>query len=271
MATRYLGAEFDIHGGGLDLRFPHHENEMAQSRAAGDAFARYWLHNGWVVQGGEKMSKSLGNVMAIDALLHQVSPAVIRYILAVPHYRSNIEVVVPDSLEEARTAYERIENFVVRAAETCGDVVASADAAALSAVELPEAFVAAMDDDLGTPAAMAVLHDSVRAGNTALASGDKDAAAALAVAVRAMADVIGIDPLDPHWRNGSRGLAGSAGDSARSALNALVGAELAARAAARAARDFAAADAIRDRLTAAGIAVEDTPDGARWSLASKEN
>jgi cysteinyl-tRNA synthetase len=258
MATRYLGAEFDIHGGGLDLRFPHHENEQAQSRAAGDRFARYWLHNGWVVQGGEKMSKSVGNVMSLEALTEQVSPAVIRYLLAGPHYRSNIEVVLPDSLDEAGTAYERIENFLTRAAEAIGDV-ADVDP---SGVPLPAAYVRAMDDDLGTPAALAVLHESVRAGNTALAAGDKDGAREQALAVRAMADVLGIDPLDPHWRNGS----GTAGGQAQSALAALVGAELALRAEARAAKDFATADAVRDRLATAGISVEDTPDGARWSL-----
>jgi len=270
MATKYLGAEFDIHGGGLDLRFPHHENEMAQSRAAGDGFARYWLHNGWVVQGGEKMSKSLGNVMSMEALTQLVPASVIRYLLAVPHYRSNIEVVVPDSLEEARTAYERIENFLVRAAETCGDVVTAADSAGLAAVPLPAAYVAAMDDDLGTPAALAVLHETVRAGNTALAAGDKDGTASAALAVRAMADLIGIDPLDPHWTR-SAGSSVSAADSVRAALDDLVRAELDARAAARSARDFATADVIRDRLAAAGIAVEDTPAGARWSLAARED
>ena len=125
------------------------------------------------------------------------------------------------------------------------------------------AFVAAMDDDLVTSAALAVLHEHVRAGNTALAEGDKEAAAAAAVTVRAMADVLGLDPLDPHWH----ATAGNAGESARdAALDALVHAELEARAAARASRDWAAADAIRDRLGAAGIAVEDTPDGARWTL-----
>ncbi len=226
MATRYLGATFDIHGGGLDLRFPHHENEIAQSRAAGDGFARYWLHNGWVVQGGEKMSKSLGNVMALDVLVEQVPPAVIRYLLAVPHYRSNIEVVVPDSLTEAATAYERIENFVTRAAEVFAGALTDADP---TTVELPEAYVRAMDDDLGTPAALAVMHETVRAGNTALAAGD-DAALPLALRVRAMADVLGIDPLDPHWLTAA---GGRGHDPARAALDALVRAELDARAAAR--------------------------------------
>jgi len=259
MATRYLGPEFDIHGGGLDLRFPHHENEQAQSRAAGDPFARYWMHNAWVVMAGEKMSKSLGNVLSIEALLQQVNGAVLRYAIATPHYRSNIELG-EESLAEASAAYERVEGFVTRAHEVAGDVVAAAD---LSAVELPAAFTAAMDDDLGTPAATAVLHDTVRHGNTALAAGHTDAAARAALAVRAMADVLGVDPLDARWRSG--------GDHSRAAaaLDRLVRAELDARAAARKERDFAAADAIRDRLSAAGVAVEDTPGGARWSLSDQ--
>jgi cysteinyl-tRNA synthetase len=207
--------------------------------------------------------------MALDVLLGQAPAAAIRYLLAVPHYRSNIEVVLPDSLDEARTAFERIENFVVRAAETCGDAVGAPASAELATIRLPEAFVAAMDDDLGTPAAMAVVYDGVRAGNTALASGDKDAAASYALAVRAMSDVVGVDPLDPHWRTASGGSKGPA-DAVRTALDALIGAELDARSAARSARDFATADAIRGRLTAAGVAVEDTADGARWSLVAKE-
>ncbi len=262
MATRYLGAEFDIHGGGLDLRFPHHENELAQSRAAGDGFARFWLHNAWVVQGGEKMSKSLGNTMGMEALVEQVPAVVVRYLLTAPHYRSHIEIV-DGSLEEARTAYERVENFVVRAAEVLGAAVTDVD---LATVALPAGFVTAMDDDLGTPAAVAVLHETVRSGNTALAGGEKEAALAAALAVRAMADVLGVDPLDPHWRGGG---AGRGEARLRAALDALVRAELEARAAARAVKDFASADDIRTRLTNAGIAVEDTPDGARWTLEEK--
>src|SRR4051794_15620883 len=263
MATRYLGPAFDIHGGGLDLRFPHHENEQAQSRAAGDPYARYWLHNAWVVADGEKMSKSLGNTTSIGNLLLEVRPVVLRYLLTAAHYRSNIEIGDDEErgarLTEATTSYERIENFVLRADELLGGELAGA---ALAAVELPERFVAAMDDDLGVPAALAVVHETVSAGNTALAARDAGAVQAAALAVRAMTDVLGVDPLDPHWTSAS----GDQDEALRSALDSLVRADLDARAAARKERDFTTADAIRDQLAAAGITVEDTPDGARWSI-----
>lgn len=261
MARRYLGPQFDIHGGGLDLRFPHHENEQAQSRAAGDAFARYWLHNAWVVAGGEKMSKSLGNTMTVEALTRRVPPVVVRYLLAVPHYRSHIEVV-DASLEEARAAYERIQQFVVRAAEI-GPAVHELDAEALASfVALPPGFVAALNDDLGTPAAVAVIHETVKVGNKAIADGDKHTATQSALAVRAMADVLGIDPFDPRWAS-----ARASDDAAlRHALDTLVRERLGARATARAEKDYATADAVRDLLTRAGVVVEDTPAGARWTL-----
>jgi cysteinyl-tRNA synthetase len=255
MARRYLGAEFDIHGGGLDLRFPHHENERAQSLGAGDGFARYWLHNAWVVMAGEKMSKSLGNVLSIATLTEQVRPVVLRFALSAPHYRSNIELS-GESLEEATTSYERIETFVVRAAEQDASVLATP----LADVALPAAYEAALDDDLGTPAGVAVLHDTVRAGNSALAAGRVADAAGAALQVRAMADVLGVDPLDPHWATGS------GENRLRDALDHLVRAALDERQEARKTRDWARADALRDRLVRAGIAVEDTAEGARWTL-----
>jgi cysteinyl-tRNA synthetase len=250
MAERYLGPEFDIHGGGLDLRFPHHENEQAQSRAAGDGFARYWLHNGWVTLGGEKMSKSLGNTALVDEVVKRVRPVELRYYLAAPHYRSTIEFT-DAALEEAGAAYRRIESFVRRAAERVGEDAGKR--------ELPVEFREAMDDDLGTPAAVAVIHEAVRHGNTALADGDDTGAAEALGAVRAMLDVLGLDPLDPQWAAGGDEKLGQVTDG-------LVALALEQRQAARARKDFAAADAIRDQLTALGVSVEDTPRGPRWEL-----
>jgi cysteinyl-tRNA synthetase len=250
MATTYLGAEFDIHGGGLDLIFPHHENERAQSTAAGDGFARYWLHNGWVTLSGEKMSKSLGNTLSIPATLRRVRAVELRYYLVGAHYRSAIEYS-DGALDEAVSAYRRIESFVHRVRERCG-------------VPMPGAvspdFAAAMDDDLGTPAALAAIHGAVREGNAAMDAGDHAGAVEAAGSVRAMMDVLGLDPLAEQWRTASVSDAGSA------ALSSLVDALLAERSDARARRDFVVADTVRDRLLAAGIAVEDTPDGPVWTL-----
>ncbi|GAA1859762.1 cysteine--tRNA ligase [Myceligenerans crystallogenes] len=255
MARRYLGAEFDIHGGGLDLRFPHHENEQAQSRAAGDGFARTWMHTAWVTQQGTKMSKSLGNGLLVSELLAQAPAPVVRYTLASAQYRSMIDWAA-DTLDEAQATWERLTGFVTRASEAVGEVPADEIAKA----DVPEAFADAMNDDLNTPAALAVVHEHLRAGNSALAAGDHSATRAGLVAVRAMLDVLGLDPADPQW-------AAPAGDRHAAALDALVRAELEARVAARAAKDWAAADAIRNRLTAAGIEVQDSADGARWTLA----
>ncbi|PZR51618.1 cysteine--tRNA ligase [Xylanimonas oleitrophica] len=260
MAQRYLGEEFDIHGGGLDLRFPHHENEQAQSRAAGYPFARRWMHSAWITQSGVKMSKSLGNGLLVSELLATVPAVVVRLAVVSVQYRSMHEWT-PDTLEEARTTWERLAGFVERATERVGAVPAEE----VAKTELPQAFAAAMDDDLNVPAALAVVHEHLRAGNTALAAGSEadEAVRAALVAVRAMLDVLGLDPADPHWA-----AADAASSAARAALDALVAAELEARAAARAAKDWAASDAIRDRLAAAGVVVQDGPDGARWTLAN---
>jgi cysteinyl-tRNA synthetase len=258
MATKYLGPVFDIHGGGLDLVFPHHENELAQSRAAGDGFARYWMHNGLLGVQGEKMSKSLGNSLLVDAMVTQVRPVELRYYLGQAHYRSAMEYS-PEALAEAAAAYRGIEGFVVRANEFAGPPgAASADPATGPA--WPEEFAAALDDDLGVPQALAVLHATVHEGNNALAAGDAEANAAALASVRAMLGVLGLDPLAQPWA--SRG----ADDDLREVVDALVKGPLAERQAARERKDYAAADEIRDRLQAAGVLIDDTPDGSRWEL-----
>jgi cysteinyl-tRNA synthetase len=251
MATFYLGAEFDIHGGGLDLVFPHHENERAQSCSVGDGFARYWLHNGWVTMSGEKMSKSLGNTLSIEALLQRMRGVELRYYLVGPHYRSSIEYS-DVALQEAVAAYRRIESFVHRVRERAGNPELGT---------VPAEFAAEMDDDLGTPGALAVIHQAVREGNTALDGGDRSAALSAAGSVRAMTAVLGLDPLDPFWAETDR-----TADAASGALSVLVEDLLAQRQEARAQRDFAAADEVRNRLTAAGVSVEDSPEGPTWSL-----
>ncbi len=251
MAERFLGPEFDIHGGGLDLRFPHHENEQAQSRAAGHGFARYWMHNGWVTLGGEKMSKSLGNTALVDEVVKRVRPVEVRYYLVAPHYRSAIEYT-EEALAEAGVAYRRIESFVRRAAERVG---ADSGARVLCAE-----FSAALDDDLSTPAAVAAIHETVRRGNTALADGDDVAVAGTLGSVRAMLDVLGLDPLDGRWTTSG------SDDRLTQVTDGLVSLALEQRQAARARKDFAAADAIRDQLTGLGVSVEDTPQGPRWEL-----
>ncbi len=255
MARKYLGDTFDIHGGGVDLRFPHHENEVAQSRAAGLGFANYWLHNAWVTLGGEKMSKSLGNSLRVSTVLEEHRPLVVRYYLTAAHYRSMIEYQ-ETSLAEAASAVERIEGFLKRALPGVVTAMPTGDE------ELPEDFRASLDDDLGVSGALAVIHETVRAGNTALDEGDLEDAADAARLVVAMTDVLGVNPLDPTWSGGD-----GANEDAMAALDSLVRDRVAARAKARAARDWATADAIRDELTEAGIAVEDTAAGARWSLA----
>jgi cysteinyl-tRNA synthetase len=261
MSTKYLGPTFDIHGGGLDLIFPHHENELAQSHAAGDGFARYWVHNGLVRIGGEKMSKSLGNSLLVDALITHVRPAELRYYLGQAHYRSDFDYSAA-ALTEAVTTYRRLEGFIVRAAEMlAGDSAAYDDLSSRSS-SLPAAFGAAMDDDLAVPQALAIVHESVRDGNVALAAGDAAGTAKRLAEVRAMLAVLGLDPLSAPWAEGATG-----GDL-RPVVDALISVVLEQREAARARKDFAAADAIRDQLLQAGVEVEDTARGPRWELRS---
>jgi cysteinyl-tRNA synthetase len=257
MARKYLGDAFDIHGGGVDLRFPHHENEQAQSHAAGLGFATYWLHNAWVTVGGEKMSKSLGNSLIVSEVTKVARPLAIRYYLTAAHYRSTIEYH-EGSLAEADAAVERIEGFLRRALRALPEGTSTIP----DPTRVPDSYAASMDDDLNVSGALAVVHDTVRAGNTAIDERDDDALATAFAQVLAMTDLLGVNPLDPHWEGGADNGAGDA----QAALDALVQVQLEARAAARAARDFATADTIRDQLGAAGIVIEDTASGANWSL-----
>ena len=252
MVTKYLGPRFDIHGGGLDLRFPHHENEMAQSQAAGDDFANFWMHNGMVTYEGEKMSKSIGNTVSPAEMLELASPRVVRYYLGQAHYRSILDYR-PTSLQEAAAAVERIDGFIHKASAKVGTGASDVSPQA----NMPAAFIAAMDDDLNVPQALGVLHETVRAGNTALASGDVEAAKTALYSVLSMTEVLGLDSVKrPEAIQGRE----------HAALEVLIEAQLEARAAARAAKDWAASDAIRDTLAAAGVVVEDGADGATWSL-----
>jgi cysteinyl-tRNA synthetase len=249
MAGKYLGPAFDIHGGGVDLRFPHHENEQAQSRAAGRPFASYWLHNAWITTAGEKMSKSLGNSLLIPSVLERVRGIELRYYMVAAHYRSHVEFSF-EALDEAAKGFRRIEDFLDRAAPVVGSWFAA----------LPDAFVEAMDDDLGTPAAVAVIHDSVREGNRVLAEGPSEALSQKFGEVIAMLDVLGLNPADDAWATGG------SDDKLTDVVDALVKGLLADRAAAREAKDWARADAIRDQIKSAGIEVEDTPTGPKWSV-----
>lgn len=252
MATKYLGETFDIHAGGVDLIFPHHENEVAQSVAAGDGFARYWLHNGLLSLAGEKMSKSVGNSLLVSELVKRLRPVELRYYLGQAHYRSVIDYS-EEALQEAAAAYRRLEGFAVRAAEVVDDVDVSTS-------RLPADFRAALDDDLGVPQALAIVHGAVRDGNAALAGGDKEALARSLAETRAMLDVLGLDPLSPQW-------AGAPGGSdLHGVVERLVALALDERQAARSRKDYATADTIRDRLAEAGVVVEDTPRGPRWEL-----
>ncbi|MDN5899258.1 MAG: cysteine--tRNA ligase [Brachybacterium sp.] len=267
MSRKYLGETFDIHAGGLDLRFPHHENEQAQSHAAGYGFARRWMHSGVLTVDGLKMGKSLDNfVTAARALAEHPTPAV-RLALISGHYRATVEYNAT-AMGEAETVWERFRATAVRAAQRLGEHPAAAASAPLGEVELPADFAAAMDEDLAVPEALAAIHREQSALNTLLAARsavDPAEIAGTLERLRAMLDVLGLDPLGPQW-----GQAAGASSGEHEALDALITTQLAAREAARAEKDWSRADALRDALTAAGIRIEDGQNGARWTLETRD-
>ena len=249
MAHAYLGETFDIHGGGLDLVFPHHENEIAQSEAAGYGFAQRWLHNAWVTQSGEKMSKSLGNSLQVHEILKSVRGIELRWYLGSAHYRSMLEYS-PAALEESAINFRRIESFLKRAAEIIGEK---------PSLKLSKEFIDAMNDDLAVPAALASISENLRLGNQAVTDNDKKAIAKNANEIRGALDILGCDPFDPAFTQ-------SGGADLTAALDGVIKIALAERASARERKDFAASDAIRDGLADLGITIEDTAQGPRWSI-----
>ena len=272
MSKRYLGEEFDIHGGGIDLRFPHHENEQAQSHGAGWGFARIWVHNAWVTIKGEKMAKSVGNVLSVDALTQQAPALAVRWALSTVHYRSALEWG-PDTLPAAQAASEKFITFALKSAEAAGE--ATVEELQLGEKDLPEGFVNALNDDLNVAGALAVIYEHLKVGNQALASGDTEAIRREHVLVRSMLDLLGVDPLSDQWKATTRGETGatagtngSGSNGAMDALDNLVTGILNERAQARADKDWTRADQLRDTLTEAGITVEDGKDGATWHLAA---
>jgi cysteinyl-tRNA synthetase len=252
MAQAYLGNQFDIHGGGLDLAFPHHENELAQSKAAGQQFANFWLHNYWVTQSGEKMSKSLGNTMKVSEVLSRFKAIDVRFYLLSAHYRSNLEFS-DQALSDAATAFSRIEQFVIRASEKVGEITLAS--------KLPKDFQEALDEDIATPTAFAIIHEFVTNGNTALAN-DASELKEILIQVRTMLDVLGLDPLNRQWKQESS-------QDTTKALDSLIQSMLKQRNEARAAKNFEVADSVRDALKSAGVLIEDTAQNSRWSI-SKE-
>ena len=249
MAHAYLGETFDIHGGGLDLVFPHHENEIAQSEAAGYGFAQRWLHNAWVTQSGEKMSKSLGNTLQVHENLKDVRGIELRWYLGGAHYRSMLEYS-PEALKEAATNFRRIENFLNRATELTGKQPTP---------RINAEFTSAMNDDLAVPAALATISENLRLGNQAITDNDSAAISKNADEIRGALEILGCDPFDPTF-------ASSGGSDLTEALDGVIKLALAERASARERKDFAASDAIRDGLAALGITIEDTAQGPRWSI-----
>ena len=283
MSRRYLGETFDIHGGGIDLRFPHHENEQAQSHGAGWGFARHWVHNAWVTIKGEKMSKSLGNSLVVAELLKRYDAAVLRLALGTVHHRSTVEFS-EETLADAEALWERLSGAILRAYESSNDGglnPVDAPAEQVRTRALPAEFTAAMDEDLNLAGAMAVVHATLKALNVALANAEAGpdrgedtgsdphgAVIGLALDLRAQLDVLGLDPLAEPWRTHVLdGVGSSQGGAAMETLDRLIQDDLDERARARSAKDWSRADALRDKLTRAGVVVEDSPSGARWHLA----
>ena len=252
MAHAYLGEAFDIHGGGLDLVFPHHENEIAQSEAAGYKFANRWLHNAWVTQAGEKMSKSLGNTLQVETILQRVRGIELRWYLGSAHYRSMLEYSEA-ALDESAVAFRRIENFLTRSVEILGTQPEPT---------ITDAFCAAMNDDLAVPAGLASISENLRLGNQAITDGDKKAIAKNANEIRGALQILGCDPFDSNYPQNASG-------NVSAALDGVIQLALKERAAARERKDFAASDAIRDGLLELGITIEDTAQGPRWSMGEK--
>ena len=249
MAHAYLGQAFDIHGGGLDLIFPHHENEIAQSEAAGYEFARLWMHNAWVTTSGEKMSKSLGNSLKVDEVLKKVRGIELRWYLSSAHYRSMLEFSF-EALNEAVVSFKRIENFLTRAKELL---------ASTPGMEISQELSDALNDDLAVPQVLAQISEWLKLGNSALSASDKAQVARYASFIRAALSIIGTDPFDSAYSSSSSA-------DLTGAVDGLISLLLEQRSAARARKDFAAADQIRDQIIAMGISIEDRADGVRWSI-----
>ena len=248
MAEAYLGQAFDIHGGGLDLIFPHHENEIAQSEAAGHGFANIWMHNAWVTTAGEKMSKSLGNSLQVQELIKRVRGIELRWYLGSSHYRSMLEFSF-EALEESAVAFRRIEAFLDRARGIIGSTPDGT---------IAPAFATAMNDDLAVPTALAFISETVKNGNNAISAGDNAGIEKAVAEVRGALNILGCDPLDEAFA--------SQGSTNTDAMDGLISLALQQREAARARKDFAASDAIRDQIAALGIVIEDTPQGPRWTV-----
>ena len=248
MAHAYLGEAFDIHGGGLDLIFPHHENEIAQSESAGWKFANIWMHNAWVTTSGEKMSKSLGNSLQVMEILKKVRGIELRWYLGSAHYRSMLEFSF-EALEESSVNFRRIEGFLQRATEVLKSEIEPV---------ISEEFAKAMNSDLAVPQALADISEAVRIGNSAITDNDLATLAKSASEVRGALSILGCDPFDPIFMG--------SGNNKKELLDGLITLALEQRTAARARKDFAASDDIRDSLTALGITIEDTPTGSRWTV-----